>query len=303
VSNFFSINKTKSALSEMERFSLCLFLVLLVSFVSFLATTTDCTSLNNDDDFQLQLPPLPYAYDALEPIIDQQTMRLHHGGHHLAYTTNANVALKQLKERVGLKVFQELVDQPLAWLLRQIVTEFSIPNELKTALRNNLGGYVNHDLFWVLMCPPGPGRKDRPQGALAAQISSSFQSLENLQAQFNSAALKVFGSGWVWVVYTNSEEKEEEWKLMITTTPNQDHPVIYDPNAKPILALDVWEHAYYLKYQNKRAEYITQWWNVVNWEKVEELFDEAVQQTLRSDSTLRVQWGRNALEVESRRVE
>jgi len=191
-------------------------------------------------------------------------------------TTNANAALKKLKEEVGCNAFDKLIDQPQASLLRDVVVrELGISDDLKTALRNNLGGYVNHDLFWGWMRSPGGGRRDRPEGLLATAIVDSFKSFDDMKAQFNAAALKVFGSGWAWLVFTKGEQRE--WELKITTTPNQDHPLIRDPNAKPILALDVWEHAYYLKYQNKRAEYINNWWNIVNWERVEELFHEAIQ--------------------------
>jgi len=195
------------------------------------------------------LPPLPYAYDALEPHIDAETMRIHHDKHHQAYISNAN---KLLEGQPGLA---KLTPAELLLKLDQA------PESLRTGLRNNVGGHFNHSLFWLMMSPKGGGA---PSGELAAAIQSTFGSFEEFKARFSDAALKRFGSGWAWLVINGSR------RLEILSTPNQDPPLL--DGQKPLLGLDVWEHAYYLKYQNRRPDYVAAWWNVVNWPFVEEQF-------------------------------
>ena len=193
------------------------------------------------------LAPLPYAFDALEPHIDAQTMQIHHGKHHQTYVTNLNAALDKQPS---------LHTKPLEDLLSGLG---GVPEEIRTAVRNNGGGHWNHTLFWQLMAPAAGGE---PTGALADAIKTSFESFATFKEKFAAAGAGRFGSGWVWLL---SEGK----RLSIVSTPNQDNPLMDGKSAGQILlGLDVWEHAYYLKYQNKRADYITAWWNVVNWEAV-----------------------------------
>ncbi len=192
-----------------------------------------------------ELPNLPYAYDALEPYIDAQTMQIHHDKHHAAYVTNLNAAIEK---------HPELAARPLEALLRDLN---SVPEDIRTIVRNHGGGAWNHTLFWEIMAPHAGGA---PQGALAKAIEAAFGSFENFKGEFEKAANGRFGSGWAWLVKQNSG-------LAIISTPNQDNPL--SEGLIPILGLDVWEHAYYLKYQNRRAEYVTNWWNVVNWEEVD----------------------------------
>ena len=194
------------------------------------------------------LPPLPYAYDALEPHIDAETMRIHHDKHHQAYITNANKLL------AGEPALAKLTPEEL---LRELD---KAPESLRTGLRNNVGGHFNHSLFWLMMSPKGGSA---PTGDLAVAITAAFGSFEEFQKQFTDAALKRFGSGWTWLVL-------KEGKPVIVSTPNQDPPLLDD--QLPLLGLDVWEHAYYLKYQNRRPDYVAAWWNVVNWPFVEEQF-------------------------------
>lgn len=204
---------------------------------------------------QFSLAPLPYATDALEPHIDKTTMEIHHGRHHAAYVNNLNAQVKSNPELANLS-------------LEAIQGQIS---KYDPAVRNNGGGHYNHDLFWKLMAPQGQGGK--PNAALEKAITSSFGSLEEMKKQFNQAALGRFGSGWAWLIVT------PEKKLAITSTPNQDNPLMDLPEIQrgtPILALDVWEHAYYLKYQNKRAEYTTNWWNVVNWNEANRRYEAAL---------------------------
>ncbi len=193
------------------------------------------------------LAPLPYAFDALEPHIDAQTMQIHHGKHHQTYVTNLNAALDKQPS---------LHTKPLEDLLSGLG---GVPEEIRTAVRNNGGGHWNHTLFWQLMAPAAGGE---PTGALADAIKASFESFATFKEKFAAAGAGRFGSGWVWLL-------AEGKRLSIVSTPNQDNPLMDGKSAGQILlGLDVWEHAYYLKYQNKRADYITAWWNVVNWEAV-----------------------------------
>jgi Fe-Mn family superoxide dismutase len=191
-----------------------------------------------------ELPPLPYAPDALEPHIDAQTMQIHHGKHHAAYVNNLNAALEKAPE---------WQNRSLDDLVRNID---KVPESARTAVRNNGGGHWNHSMFWQIMAPKSGGA---PSGALADGIKQSFGSFDDFKKQFAAAATGRFGSGWAWLVV-------EGGKLAITSTPNQDNPLMDGKQA--ILGLDVWEHAYYLKYQNRRPDYITAWWNVVNWAEV-----------------------------------
>lgn len=198
------------------------------------------------------LPPLPYAYDALQPTIDEETMKLHHDKHHKAYVDNANKLLAGQAELAKLSPEEMLKNLNKA------------PEDIRTGLRNNVGGHVNHSLFWQMMTPKGGGQ---PSAALKKAIEEKFSSFENFQTQFNEAATKRFGSGWAWLVVN------KDGKLEIVSTANQDCPIM--DGQIPLLGLDVWEHAYYLKYQNRRPEYITTWWNVVNWDFVDKQFASA----------------------------
>jgi len=197
------------------------------------------------------LPALPYAFDALEPHIDAQTMQIHHGKHHQTYVTNLNAALDK-----HAALHNESLDGLLAGLAK-------VPDEIRTAVRNNGGGHWNHTQFWTWMAPNAGGE---PTGKLANAISSSFGDFAKFQEQFAAAGLARFGSGWAWLV-------RQGGKLAIVSTPNQDNPLMdgTSPNDV-ILGVDVWEHAYYLKYQNRRADYLKAWWNVVNWKGVSERF-------------------------------
>jgi len=197
------------------------------------------------------LPPLPYAFDALEPYIDAQTMQIHHDKHHQGYVNKLNAALAESPE---------LKDMPLEKLLANLE---SVPDSIRTAVRNNGGGHLNHSLFWQMMAPGG-GKQDK--GKVGEAINATFSSFENFQQEFASKAGGQFGSGWAWLVVDNG-------KLEVVATANQDTPV--SQGKKPILGIDVWEHAYYLKYQNMRASYVDAWWNVVNWNYVNQLFAQA----------------------------
>ena len=196
------------------------------------------------------LPALPYAPDALEPHIDAQTMQIHHDKHHQAYVDKANAAL------AGTDLADASVDE----VLRNLS---SLPADKQTPVRNNAGGHANHSLFWALMSPTGGGE---PGGEIAAAIESAFGDFETFKTQFGEAAVNRFGSGWAWLVHDGSAVK-------LTSTPNQDSPVL--DGQTPLLGLDVWEHAYYLKYQNRRPDYIDAWWNVVNWPEVASRFGAA----------------------------
>ena len=196
-----------------------------------------------------ELPPLPYAPDALEPHIDAQTMTIHHDKHHAAYVNNLNAALEKAPE---------LANKSALELVRDLS---SVPEAIRPAVRNNGGGHLNHSMFWEIMTPGG---SKEPTGALAQAITTTFGSFEAFKTQFNDAGVKRFGSGWVWLV------KDGGGKLQIVSTANQDNPIT--EGHTPILGNDVWEHAYYLKYQNLRPKYLEAWWNVVNWDKVGEIF-------------------------------
>lgn len=197
------------------------------------------------------LPPLPYATDALEPHVDKLTMEIHHGKHHQAYVTNLNKALESAPDLAG-KSLDSLLAGNLA----------AVPDAIKTAVRNNGGGHWNHSLFWELM---GPNKGGAPVGNLAKAINSKYGTFEVFKEKFGAAAATRFGSGWAWAVKTS------DGGVDIMSTPNQDNPLMEGKHA--VLGLDVWEHAYYLKYQNRRPEYVTHWWNVVNWDKAEALFN------------------------------
>ncbi len=199
-----------------------------------------------------ELPPLPYDYAALEPHIDEATMRFHHDKHHQAYVTNLNAAVDKHPE-IGSKSPDELL-KDLA----------SVPDDIRAAVRNNGGGHVNHTMFWQIMTPGGGGT---PTGALAEAIDSAFGSFDAFKAQFNDAGVKRFGSGWTWLVKTS------EGKLAVVSTANQDNPM--SEGHFPIMGNDVWEHAYYLQYQNLRPKYLEAWWNTVNWAEVARRFQQA----------------------------
>ncbi len=195
-----------------------------------------------------EVPPLPYDYAALEPHIDERTMRLHHDKHHQAYVDNANKALEGT----------EWADRPVEEVLQNLD---ALPEEIRTAVRNNAGGHFNHAMFWELMSPDGGGL---PEGALAEAINGAFGDTAALVEQVIDAGVKRFGSGWSWLVVDGGT-------LSVTSTPNQDTPL--SEGKTPILGIDVWEHAYYLKYENRRPEYLAAWWNVVNWAEVARRFE------------------------------
>jgi Fe-Mn family superoxide dismutase len=195
-----------------------------------------------------EVPPLPYDYNALEPHIDEQTMQFHHDKHHQAYVDNANKALEGTK----------WADQPLEVILT-ILDE--LPDDKQAAVRNNAGGHANHSFFWEIMGPNGGGE---PSGSLGDAISSTFGSLEELKSAVNDAGVKRFGSGWTWLVHDGTG-------LSVYSTPNQDSPI--SQGDTPLLGIDVWEHSYYLKYQNRRPDYLAAWWNVVNWDAVQQRFE------------------------------
>jgi Fe-Mn family superoxide dismutase len=196
-----------------------------------------------------ELPPLPYAYEALEPYIDSETMHLHHDKHHATYVNSLNTALEKHPD-LGSKSAEDL--------LRNLN---SVPEDIRTAVRNHGGGHVNHTMFWQIMGPKAGGE---PSGTLGGEIRKAFGSFDEFKTKFNDAGAKQFGSGWVWLVRGNDS------KLQIISTPNQDSPLLQ--GLWPIMGNDVWEHAYYLKYKNVRADYLKAWWNVVNWKEVEKRF-------------------------------
>ncbi len=191
-----------------------------------------------------EVPALPYDYTALEPHIDEQTMRIHHDKHHAAYVTNLNAALEK---------HPDLQNKSIEELLKGINT---VPEEIRTAVRNNGGGHANHTMFWDIMGPKGGGA---PSGAIGEAITSTFGSFDSFKEQMNKAGATRFGSGWAWLV-------EAGGKLVVESSANQDSPIM--EGKKPLIGIDVWEHAYYLKYQNKRPDYLAAWWNVINWQAV-----------------------------------
>ncbi|MBA2610837.1 MAG: superoxide dismutase [Bacteroidetes bacterium] len=197
------------------------------------------------------MPKLPYAFDALEPYIDKQTMEIHYTKHHQAY-------VNKLNDTPSTNLDFGVSD---AAKCKQLDTTSS------TVVRNNLGGHVNHSLFWTLLKPNPKGEPNLPSGELNEAIKKNFNSFDDFKKQFSEAATKIFGSGWCWLIL-------QDGKLKITTTPNQDNPYMKfaTEQGTPVLALDIWEHAYYLKYQNKRVDYINNWWNIINWQKAEELY-------------------------------
>ena len=197
-----------------------------------------------------EVPDLPYDYDALEPHIDEATMRVHHDKHHQAYVDKANAALEGT----------EWADKPVEEVLKNLD---SLPQDKQGPVRNNAGGHANHTFFWQIMSPDGGGE---PSGSLADAIKETFGSLDDLKKQVNDAGVARFGSGWTWLVHDGSG-------LKVVSTPNQDSPI--SDGQTPLLGIDVWEHAYYLKYQNKRPDYLAAWWNVVNWDEVQKRYESA----------------------------
>lgn len=206
------------------------------------------------------LPPLPYGFADLQPHIDAKTMEIHHGKHHQAYITNANKALEGTK----------WADVPAEKVITQLA---ELPDNIRTAVRNNAGGHVNHSMFWSIMAPPAPAGKGggEPTGALADAIKAAYGDFAHFKDEFAKAATSRFGSGWAWLCVKNDGSG-----VQICSTANQDNPLMGEAIAgcggRPILGLDVWEHAYYLNYQNRRPDYIAAWWNVVNWEQVAKNF-------------------------------
>jgi superoxide dismutase, Fe-Mn family len=204
--------------------------------------------LEKERKMSFVLPELPYAFDALEPYIDARTMEIHHGKHHAAYVNNLNAAIDKYPELAG-KSLDELVTDP-----------DSLPADIRAAVRNNGGGHFNHSLFWTVMTGKNGGK---PAGELASAIDKGFNSFDNFKDTFAAAAMTRFGSGWAWL-------GKKDGVLSVISMPNQDAPMM--AGITPILGIDVWEHAYYLKYQNRRADYIAAWWNVVNWDEVARRF-------------------------------
>ena len=197
-----------------------------------------------------ELPKLGYAFDALEPHIDAKTMEIHHDKHHATYVEKLNMALEGHDDLQKMDIVE-------------LITNLDkVPEDIRTAVRNNGGGHANHSFFWTIMSPDGGGK---PAGELAAAIDNTFGSFEDFKAKFKEAALGRFGSGWAWLCFY-------EDKLHICSTPNQDSTVMEDKSHAPLLGLDVWEHAYYLKYQNRRPDYVDAWWNVVDWKQVEKYY-------------------------------
>jgi superoxide dismutase, Fe-Mn family len=196
-----------------------------------------------------KLPDLPYSYDALEPHIDAKTMEIHHKKHHQAYIDKLNASLEK---------HSELTDKSIIELISNLNT---IPEDIRESVRNNGGGHLNHWVFWEIMSPDGGGE---PSGKLAGKINEDFGSFSELKKQFGEKGVSRFGSGWVWLVF-------DKGKLSVVSTPNQDNPL--SDGLHPVIGVDVWEHAYYLKYQNRRPEYLEAWWNVVNWEAASKHFD------------------------------
>jgi Fe-Mn family superoxide dismutase len=220
---------------------------------------TGNSEIKDNAPVKFSLPPLPYEYHDLEPVIDTMTMEIHHTKHHQAYVDNLNKAL-------------EKTDGKLLGKIETLEIMFANMAQLPVVIRNNAGGHYNHSLFWTLMNKPKPMMAEH-KGKLFTAITATFGSFDEFKKQFTDAASKHFGSGWTWLVMS-------EGKLKITSTANQDNPLMkldsIEIKGSPILALDVWEHAYYLKHQNRRADYISNWWNIVNWDTAEALFDKAI---------------------------
>jgi len=205
-----------------------------------------------------ELPPLPYDYNALEPYIDTQTMQLHHDKHHQTYVTNLNNALQSASDTAPGPHVMQGQTQFASMSVDEVVRHINdVPESIRTTVRNNAGGHANHSMFWQIMKPNGGGE---PTGALANAIQQAFGSFDQFKAAFNDAGAKRFGSGWVWLVL------DQNGKLQVTSTANQDSPLM--DGLFPVMGNDVWEHAYYLKYQNRRPEYLNAWWNVVNWDEI-----------------------------------
>ncbi len=219
--------------------------------LSIIANTPNTQPIQQNT-FPFKLPELPYSYDALEPFIDKQTMEIHHTKHHQAYVNNLNKAIENYATAKSVT-------------LEEILKNIS---QYDVAVKNNAGGHYNHTLFWKMMAPNKDNTANMPSEKILKEINKTFGSFENFTKQFSEAALKLFGSGWCWLI------KAESGKLHIITSANQENPIMgtFEKKGIPILALDVWEHAYYLKYQNKRTEYIQNWWKVVNWNFVEQLY-------------------------------
>jgi superoxide dismutase, Fe-Mn family len=203
-----------------------------------------------------ELPPLPYPYDALAPTIDELTMRIHHGKHHRAYVANLNAAMEDA----------EWATRPLEELLADLTL---VPDDKRTTIRNNGGGHLNHTMFWEVMTPDGGGF---PEGELDDAIETAFGTVDELRHQLSAAGVARFGSGWAWLVHDGEG-------LAVTSTPNQDSPIMH--GQTPLLGIDVWEHAYYLKYQSRRADYLEAWWHVVDWAKVAERYAAATRSAPR----------------------
>ena len=203
-----------------------------------------------------KLPDLGYAYDALEPHIDARTMEIHYTKHHQTYVDKLNEAIKKMGAE------DKAADNDMNYLISLLSDLDSVPEDVRTVVRNNGGGHANHSFFWGVMSPDGGGQ---PKGKLAEAIDKEFGGFDDFKSKFKEAALARFGSGWAWFCYQDN-------KLHICSTPNQDSTIMEDKNHAPLLGLDVWEHAYYLNYQNRRPDYIDAWWNVVNWNQVEKYF-------------------------------
>jgi superoxide dismutase, Fe-Mn family len=216
------------------------------------STTLNKVIADQQPTTEFKVPPLPYDYQALEPHIDATTMRLHHDKHHAAYVKNLNAAIAK---------YPDLKNKSVEYLVENLS---KLPKDIQTTVRNNGGGHINHSMFWQIMGPPGG---QGPTGKLATAIDSSFGSFDKFKAQFVEAGTKHFGSGWVWLVRQNGQ-------LKIITTANQDSPLL--SGVLPVMGNDIWEHAYYLKYQNKRDAYLNAWWNVVNWSAVSKRYDQVL---------------------------
>lgn len=228
-----------------KKYSILLLATLsIITFIALIPTISAKSS--NLSDSQFKLKPLPYAYDALEPYIDKETMMLHHDKHEKAYLDNLNKAISK---------YPELYKKGIEGMLKDLN---SVPEDIRETVKNNAGGVYNHEFFWSIMSPE---KNQTPAGDLLKAINKDFQSFDNFKAKFKEAALGRFGSGWAFLV------KDKDGKLSIISTANQDSPI--SQGLTPIIGIDVWEHAYYLKYQNKRGDYIDNWWNVVNWKQAE----------------------------------